>query len=133
MRSNLLVYGPVKPVINSGFAAPFVAHTNESKNELTRLADEVAARIRGIAVKGLVATDSSVLARFPKLEMVASFGVGYDHVDSAYARSMALSSPTPRMCDRRGRDTALGLLIATLRVVRCAADRYLRSGPVGNP
>jgi lactate dehydrogenase-like 2-hydroxyacid dehydrogenase len=125
---DLLVYGPVKPVINSGFAAPFVAHTIESKNDLTRLTDEVAARIRGIAVTGLVATDSSVLARFPKLEMVASFGVGYDHVDSAYARDHGIVvTHTPDVLTEEVADTALGLLIATLReFVR--ADRYLRSG-----
>ncbi len=46
----------------------------------------MAAKIRGAAVTYSTARcDSGVMALFPKLEIVASFGVGYDHVDAKYA------------------------------------------------
>lgn len=125
---DLLVYGPVKPVINDGFPAPFVAHSIESKHDLSRLPKDVAGRIRGIAVTGLVPTDSTVLAQFPKAEMVASFGVGYDHVDSAYAREHGIIvTHTPDVLTEEVADTALGLLIGSLREF-IRADRFVRSG-----
>lgn len=125
---DLLVYGPVKPVINDGFPAPFVAHTIESKHDLSRLPKDVAARIRGIAVTGLVPTDSTVLAQFPKAEMVASFGVGYDHVDAAEAgRRGLVVTNTPDVLTDEVADLALGLLISTVRQLP-QVDRYLREG-----
>jgi len=89
----------------------------------------VAARIRGIAgERGWWRPTVRCWRAFPSLRCVASFGVGYDHVDSAYAREHGIIvTHTPDVLTEEVADTALGLLIATLReFVR--ADRYLRSG-----
>ena len=68
------------------------------------------------------------LSKFPKLEIVSSFGVGYDHVDSAYAREHNIVvTNTPDVLTEEVADVAMGLLIATLREF-VKADRYLRSG-----
>ena len=75
-----------------------------------------------------VHADKKALAHFPKLEIVASFGVGYDHVDSAYAREHNIVvTNTPDVLTEEVADVAMGLLIATLREF-VKADRYLRSG-----
>src|SRR6202022_1506552 len=67
-------------------------------------------------------------ARFPKLEIVSSFGVGYDHVDASYARDHNIVvTNTPDVLTEEVADIAIGLLIATLREF-IKADRYLRSG-----
>ena len=72
--------------------------------------------------------DAKTLARFPKLEIVAAFGVGYDHVDAAYARDHnIIVTNTPDVLTEEVADIAMGLLIATLREF-VKADRYLRSG-----
>ena len=72
--------------------------------------------------------DKATLSRFPKLEIVASFGVGYDHIDAAYAREHnIIVTNTPDVLTEEVADIALGLLIATLREF-VKADRYLRSG-----
>jgi lactate dehydrogenase-like 2-hydroxyacid dehydrogenase len=127
-KIDLLIYGPRKPVVDNGFSERFVRHDVESKDELDRLAADVAERIRGIAVTGLRPTDATVLSRFPKLEIVSSFGVGYDHVDSAYAREHGIVvTNTPDVLTEEVADTTIGLLIATLREF-LKADRYLRSG-----
>lgn len=69
-----------------------------------------------------------MLARFPKLEIVASFGVGYDHVDSAWAAQHGvIVTNTPDVLTEEVADTALGLLIATLREF-IRADKYVRAG-----
>src|SRR5213075_879481 len=75
-----------------------------------------------------VPADKRALALFPSLEIVASFGVGYDHVDSAYAREHNIVvTNTPDVLTEEVADVAMGLLIATLREF-VKADKYLRSG-----
>jgi lactate dehydrogenase-like 2-hydroxyacid dehydrogenase len=89
----------------------------------------VAAKIRGAAVTySTVRCDGAVMAMFPKLEIVASFGVGYDHVDANHAREHNIVvTNTPDVLTEEVADIAMGLLIATLREF-IKADRYLRSG-----
>ena len=87
------------------------------------------AKTRGMAVTyHTVPADKKSLSHFPKLEIVASFGVGYDHVDSAYAREHNIVvTNTPDVLTEEVADVAMGLLISTLREF-VKADRYLRSG-----
>src|SRR6202035_1457494 len=86
-------------------------------------------KIRGAAITyNSVRGDSKTLGRFPKLEIVSTFGVGYDHVDANYARDHNIVvTNTPDVLTEEVADIALGLLIATLREF-IKADRYLRSG-----
>jgi lactate dehydrogenase-like 2-hydroxyacid dehydrogenase len=127
-KVDLLVYGPSKPVVDGGFPEQFVLHKLESQRDLDRLAPDVAARIRGIAVTGLVPADATMLARFPKVEIVSSFGVGYDHVDAKYAAGHnIIVTNTPDVLTEEVADVALGLLIATVRDF-IKADRYVRAG-----
>src|ERR1700692_220087 len=128
-KIDLLVYGPSKPIVDSGFSDQFVLHPFETNADLERLTPPVAEKIRGVAVTySSVRCDSKMLARFPKLEIVSSFGVGYDHVDANYAREHNIVvTNTPDVLTEEVADVALGLLIATLREF-IKADRYLRSG-----
>ena len=128
-KIDLLIYGPNKPIIDKGFSDRFMLHPSETRADLDRLNPTVAAKIRGAAVTyGTVRCDGAAMAMFPKLEIVASFGVGYDHVDANYAREHNIVvTNTPDVLTEEVADIALGLLIATLReFVR--ADRYLRAG-----
>src|SRR6202163_4950760 len=86
-------------------------------------------KTRGSAITHhTVPCDTTALAVFPKLEIGASFGVGYDHVDSTYAREHNIVvTNTPDVLTEEVADVAMGLLIATLREF-VKADRYLRSG-----
>jgi lactate dehydrogenase-like 2-hydroxyacid dehydrogenase len=128
-KIDLLVYGPNKPIVDNGFSDQFVLHVFETKADLERLNPAVAGKIRGAAITyNTVRGDSATLAQFPKLEIVSSFGVGYDHVDANYARDHNIMvTNTPDVLTEEVADIALGLLIATLREF-VKADRYLRSG-----
>jgi lactate dehydrogenase-like 2-hydroxyacid dehydrogenase len=85
--------------------------------------------VRGMAITyNTVRGDAKTLGRLPKLEIISSFGVGYDHVDAAYARDHNIMvTNTPDVLTEEVADIAMGLLIATLREF-VKADRYLRSG-----
>jgi len=128
-KIDLLVYGPIRPILENGFPDQFVLHTAENRADLERLAPAVKEKLRGIAVTyHTVPADKGALSEFPKLEIVASFGVGYDHVDTAYAREHnVVVTNTPDVLTEEVADVAMGLLIATLREF-VKADKYLRSG-----
>jgi lactate dehydrogenase-like 2-hydroxyacid dehydrogenase len=128
-KIDLLVYGPSKPIVDNGFSDQFVLHSFESTADLERLTPAVAEKIRGAAVTyNSVRGDSKTLARFPKLEIVSCFGVGYDHIDANYAHEHNIVvTNTPDVLTEEVADIAMGLLIATLREF-VKADRYVRSG-----
>ncbi|MCA6108870.1 2-hydroxyacid dehydrogenase [Bradyrhizobium cenepequi] len=128
-KIDLLVYGPIRPILQNGFPDQFILHMAENRADLERLTPETKAKIRGMAVTyHTVSTDKTVLAQFPKLEIASSFGVGYDHVDSAYAREHNIVvTNTPDVLTEEVADVAMGLLIATLREF-IKSDRYVRSG-----
>src|SRR5262252_7612266 len=128
-KIDLLIYGPMRPILEDGFPDQYVVHSAETRADLERLTPDTVAKLRGMAVTyHTVAANKESLARFPKLEMIASFGVGYDHVDTAYAREHNIMvTNTPDVLTEEVADITMGLLICTLREF-IKADRYLRSG-----
>lgn len=85
--------------------------------------------IRGVATSALYGrVDDALFAALPALEIVASFGVGYDNVDAqaAAARGILVTN-TPGVLNEEVADFAVGLLIATLRQMP-QAERFLRAG-----
>jgi lactate dehydrogenase-like 2-hydroxyacid dehydrogenase len=128
-KIDLLLYGPSKPIVDNGFSEQFVLHKCETKHDLERLGAADFAKIRGMAITyNSVRGDSATLARLPKLEIVSTFGVGYDHVDANYARDHNIMvTNTPDVLTEEVADIAMGLLISTVREF-VKADRYVRSG-----
>jgi lactate dehydrogenase-like 2-hydroxyacid dehydrogenase len=60
--------------------------------------------------------------------MISSFGVGYDHVDAKWAGEHGIVvTNTPDVLNEEVADTALGLLLCTVRELP-QAERYLRAG-----
>ena len=55
-------------------------------------------RIRAIALAGHVRADEAYMRQFPNLEIISSFGVGYDHIDGKAAARSASSPPIRRAC-----------------------------------
>jgi lactate dehydrogenase-like 2-hydroxyacid dehydrogenase len=128
-KVDLLIYGPVRPILENGFPDKFSLHFAETREELEKLPADVRSNIRGVAVTyHAVKTDASVMAMLPKLEIVASFGVGYDHVAAAHAgQNNIVVTNTPDVLTEEVADVALGLLIATVREF-ITSDRFVREG-----
>jgi len=89
----------------------------------------LAPRIKAIAAAGhLAVVDAGLMRRLPNLQIVASFGVGYDHVDAKWAGQHGIIvTHTPGVLDEEVADTAFGLMLATVRQLT-QAERYLRDG-----
>ncbi len=84
--------------------------------------------VRGVATGGRRPVDAALLDLLPNLEIVANFGVGYDSVDvvAAADRGVVVTN-TPGVLDDEVADTALGLLLMTVRELG-RAERHLRAG-----
>jgi lactate dehydrogenase-like 2-hydroxyacid dehydrogenase len=128
-KAEILLIGAAKPVILGGLEPSFVVHKLIEAKEPEAYLKDIAPRIRGIAIAYTSnKIDGAFMSRFPKLEIVSSFGVGYDHVDAKWAGGHGIIvTNTPEVLNEEVADTALGLLLCTLREFP-QAERYLRAG-----
>lgn len=127
-KIDIVVYGPSKPEISNGFPDTFVTHSFETLEELDKLSPDIAKRVRGMATTKHITVSPAIMGRFPKLEMIGSFGVGYDHIDFKHAAANNIMvTSTPDVLTEEVADVALGLLISTVREFG-PAEQYLRSG-----
>lgn len=84
--------------------------------------------VRAVAAAGHRLIDAEVIAKLPKLEIIAKFGVGYDTIDveAAVAAGVTVTN-TPDVLTEEVADLTLGLLLATVRQIP-QAERHLRAG-----
>ena len=133
MPDELLLIGPLRPVLARGLAN-FTVHTLPARPDREAFWKSIA-DVRAIAVSAPIEpVNEALYARLPNLEIIASFGVGYDHIDAAAAaRRGIVVTHTPDVLTEEVADTAIGLLICTVRELP-QAERYLRAGkwPMAN-
>lgn len=83
-------------------------------------------QVRGVASSTTI--DAAFIDALPNLEIIANFGVGYDAVDAGHAaRRSVMVTNTPDVLTEEVADTAVGLLINTVREL-ARAEIYLREG-----
>jgi glyoxylate reductase len=72
--------------------------------------------------------DEAALARFPRLQLIANYGVGYDRIDlAACARRGVAVSNTPGVLTAATADLAFALILATMRRLG-EGERAVRRG-----
>jgi lactate dehydrogenase-like 2-hydroxyacid dehydrogenase len=128
-QADVVMFG-AKPIIEEALTkAGFQLHKAWAAPDQEAFVASIAPRVRAIAaVAGHGPVDGPLMARFPKLEIVSSFGVGYDHIDAKWAgQHGVIVTNTPDVLNEEVADTALGLLLATVRHLP-QAERYLRAG-----
>ena len=131
--SEVLLIGPLRPVLAKGFAN-IAVHKLGGGADHDAFLDSVT-DVRAMAVSApLRPVDEALLVHLPKLQLIASFGVGYDHIDAdAAAKRGIVVTNTPDVLTDEVADTAVGLLLCAVRELP-QAERYLRAGkwPTGN-
>jgi lactate dehydrogenase-like 2-hydroxyacid dehydrogenase len=128
-KADVLVIGPPKKLIVDGVGAAFKAHVMAAAKDGETLLAEVGPHVRAIASTAPSAkADRALIGRLPRLEIISSFGVGYDNIDvkTAVERGIVVCN-TPQVLTEEVADTALGLLLCTVREFP-QAERYLRAG-----
>jgi lactate dehydrogenase-like 2-hydroxyacid dehydrogenase len=128
-RPDVLLIGPPKPVIVNGLSGAFNLIGLPDAKDREKFFAENGPRVRAMAVAATEErVDGRFMTRFPRLEIISSFGVGYDHVDAAWAGAHGITvTNTPDVLTEEVADTAIGLLLCTVREF-IQAERYLRAG-----
>ncbi|ARO15886.1 2-hydroxyacid dehydrogenase (plasmid) [Ketogulonicigenium robustum] len=119
---------PASEKLGDDLAARFnVIRWWEAEDKPALLA-KLAGHLQLIATTGHSGPDADVIAALPKLQLIASFGVGYDGIDIAAARQHGVKvTNTPDVLNDCVAELALGLMIALARDM-VNADQYTRAG-----
>ncbi len=130
MTIDILMTGPMMAIVEDGLgAAGHTIHRLWQAPDREAFLAEIAPKIRGIATSYAHArVDPALIDRLPALEIISNFGVGYENIDAAYAKSRGIVvTNTPDVLTDETADTAMGLLLMTVRELS-RAERYLRAG-----
>ncbi len=127
-KPDVILMGPLKPLIVRGLEAVCTVHKTAEANDRNALyaaCSDVKALAVAVPIDKIT---EAFMARFPKLEIISSFGVGYDHIDAkAAGERRIIVTNTPEVLTEEVADTALGLLLCTVRELP-QAERHLRAG-----
>jgi lactate dehydrogenase-like 2-hydroxyacid dehydrogenase len=128
INREVILLGPLKPLIVKGLEAVGTVHkAAEVKDPNAFYAAHAGVRAIACCATSELLGDA-FMRRFPKLQIISSFGVGYDHIDAkAAAAHGVIVTNTPEVLTEEVADTALGLLLCTVREFP-QAERYLRAG-----
>jgi lactate dehydrogenase-like 2-hydroxyacid dehydrogenase len=128
-KPDVMLLGSKKPVMVKGLEPKVNLHYLVDAKDQDEFIRSVGGKIRAIAIAYTAnKLDAAFMQKFPKLEQISSFGVGYDHVDAKWAGEHGIIvTNTPEVLNEEVADTALGLLLNTVREFP-QADQYLRAG-----
>src|SRR5690348_14456513 len=128
-KPDVLLIGQKKPVMVEGLDPKVTLHYLADAKDPDAFLKSLADKVRAIAIAYTAnKLDSAFMQKLPKLEQISSFGVGYDHIDAKWAGEHGIIvTNTPDVLNEEVADTALGLLLCTVREFP-QADRYLRAG-----
>jgi lactate dehydrogenase-like 2-hydroxyacid dehydrogenase len=128
-KPDVLLVGARKPVLINGLEPKVNLHDYLGAKDKDALVASIADKVRAIAIAYTAnKVDAAFMQKFPKLEQISSFGVGYDHIDAKWAGEHGIIvTNTPEVLNEEVADTALGLLLCTVREFP-QAERYVRAG-----
>jgi lactate dehydrogenase-like 2-hydroxyacid dehydrogenase len=126
MTVEILMPRPVLASVEEALVREFTVHRLWQAEDRDGFLAEVGPRVRGIAT--FHGCDAGLMRACPNLEIVSSFGVGYDNVDTAYARAHGIRvTNTPGVLDDAVAELAFALMISLCRRIP-QTDRYVREG-----
>ena len=128
-KPDVLLIGQKKPVMVKGLEPKVTLHYLVDAKDPDAFLKSIADKVRAIAIAYTAnKLDAAFMQKLPKLEQISSFGVGYDHIDAKWAGEHGIVvTNTPDVLNEEVADTALGLLLCTVREFP-QAERYLRAG-----
>ncbi len=127
-KPELLIASPMMPMIEEQLDRHFTVERLYKAPNKDKLLADFGPKVRALAATPASKVDAALMGKLPKLEIVSAFGVGYDSIDAKWAGGQGIVvTNTPDVLNEEVADTALGLLLATVRQFP-QADRYVRAG-----
>lgn len=128
-RPELLLTAPTLETLAEGLERSFKVHRLWEQGHPDLFLKSVGPNILAVATSTFAGRiDARLFDQLPNLEIVSSFGVGYDNVDAMVAAERGIVvTNTPSVLDDEVADFTVGLVIATLRQIP-QADRFVREG-----
>lgn len=128
MKPDVLIVGPLYQPTLDALEREFTTHKLWLAPDRAAFLAACADRVRGMATSGFHGADAALIDALPKLEIIASFGVGYDAVDVEAARRRGvIVTNTPGVLNDAVADLTIGLIIAAARRI-AQGDRFVRDG-----
>jgi len=109
----------------AALASKYIVHRLHEAADKSGLLASLKDRVRGVAGGGV---DAKLMDALPKLEIIANFGVGYDTIDTAAARTRNIRvTNTPNVLNDAVAEITIGLMIALARRIP-QSDQFVRQG-----
>ncbi|KAI3789737.1 hypothetical protein L2E82_02540 [Cichorium intybus] len=125
---GVLITSPMYSYLEGELASRFKLFRLWNFPQMDEFLKENSGLIRAIVGNPNFTTNREVIDSLPALEIVSSFSVGLDSIDLAYCKEKGVRvTNTPDVLTEDVADTAIGLILATLRGI-CECDRYVRGG-----
>ena len=128
MKPKILLICPyLETVMESLHQCYDVVYWWELKNQNAYLA-ESGSEIRVLATAGHMGASRQLIEALPNLEIICSYGVGYDAIDMGAAQEAAVPvTNTPEVLTDDVADMVIGMLLCLYRKIH-VGDRYVRQG-----
>lgn len=125
MTIEILQTGPLLASCEKALAERYTVHKLHEIADKDAWLDENGARIRAHAGSGVQAP---LMEKLPNLEIIASFGVGYDNIDTATAKARNIRvTNTPDVLNDAVAEITIGLMISLARRIP-QGDQFVRQG-----
>jgi lactate dehydrogenase-like 2-hydroxyacid dehydrogenase len=128
MKPDILQVRPMSPRVEAALGEAYTVHRAWEAADLAALLAEAGPRIRAVATDGHAGVPPQIFAGVPNLELVASYGVGYDAIDIAACKARGIRvANTPDVLNDAVAELALGLMIGLCRRIP-QTDAFVRAG-----
>lgn len=125
MTIEILQTQPLLASCEEALSARYVVHKLHDMSDKAGWLTENGARIRAHAGSGVQA---DLMVALPNLEIIASFGVGYDNIDIAAAKARNIRvTNTPDVLNDAVAELTIGLMISLARRIP-QSDQFVRLG-----
>ncbi len=128
MLRSVLALTDIRPAYTAMLSQRYDLHRFDQIDDKAAFLDEMGEQITAVVTSARFGLPVDLMDRLPNLEVITSFGVGYDLIDIDACRVRGIRvSITPDILTDDVADTAIMLIHATLRKL-IAGDDWARSG-----
>jgi hydroxypyruvate reductase len=127
-KPKVLQNGRMLPALEAALAQRYELHSLWQEADPAAFLAAHGGEFVGLATTARVGASAELIAALPALQVISSFGVGYDTIDIASAAGRGITvGYTPDVLNDCVADTAFGLVLDVARRF-AASDRYTRAG-----